>query len=279
MRDYGYLKPKKRSKLRHILGKAYYQYTRYMKWHFAEASFASDIYTSQLEHEITNHKTPLYRKLKDVDMWLQENKVINLKIAMERMNGMIIRPGETFSYWKTIGKPTIKKGYVEGMVLHYGKFKPGIGGGLCQLSNMLYWMILHTPMTVIERHRHAFDCFPDVKRNQPFGSGATCVYNYRDLQFKNNTNETYQIHLTLNDGFLEGKILSDKDAYLGYKVYEKSHEMLLANFGSYIRHNIIHRQIFNEEGFFLQDEFVAENHALMMYEPLLEYEEKVDYVR
>lgn len=279
MRDYKYLKPRKRSRLRSIIGKMYYQYARYLKWQFSDTKFADDIQKDLLEHPIADHKTPLYRKLKDVDMWLQENKVINLSIAIKHINGMIIRPGETFSYWKTIGKPTAKKGYVEGMVLHYGKFKPGVGGGLCQLSNMLYWMVLHTPLTVTERHRHAFDCFPDVKRNQPFGSGATCVYNYRDLQFKNNTDETYQIKLSIEGSYLKGAILSDREACFKYKIYEKNHEMLLANFGSYIRHNVIHRQIFNEEGFFLQDEFVTENNALMMYEPLLEYEEKAEHVR
>ena len=70
------------------------------------------------------------------------------------------------------------------MVLHYGSFQTGIGGGLCQLSNLIYWMTLHTPLTVTERYRHSFDVFPDSRRTQPFGSGATCSYNYLDLQIK-----------------------------------------------------------------------------------------------
>ena len=45
------------------------------------------------------------------------------------------------------------------MVLHYGSFQTGIGGGLCQLSNLIYWMTLHTPLTVTERYRHSFDVF------------------------------------------------------------------------------------------------------------------------
>ncbi len=124
-------------------------------------------------------------------MWMQYNKIVNLKIAVEKLNGIILFPGETFSYWKLIGKPTRGgKGYVEGMTLFYGGFKPGIGGGLCQLSNLIYWMALHTPLVVTERHRHSYDVFPDSNRTQPFGSGATCVYNYRDLQIFNGTDQT-----------------------------------------------------------------------------------------
>lgn len=48
------------------------------------------------------HRTILLRKLKDVDMWYQQNKVVNLKIAVKKLNGIVIRPGETFSYWRLI---------------------------------------------------------------------------------------------------------------------------------------------------------------------------------
>ena len=72
-----------------------------------------------------------------------------------------------------------------GMVLHNGGFKPGVGGGLCQLSNLIYWMTLHTPLTVVERWRHSYDVFPDAERTQPFGSGATVAYNHIDLQIRN----------------------------------------------------------------------------------------------
>lgn len=103
----------------------------------------------------------------------QENKVTNLKLAVKRLDGLILYPGETFSYWKRIGKPTARKGYKEGMVLFLGQIGGDIGGGLCQLSNLIFWMTLHTPLTVTERYRHSHDVFPDANRTQPFGSGAT----------------------------------------------------------------------------------------------------------
>ncbi len=186
-------KPIKRSHLRIMIGKAYYRTMRYKEWYFGGKKYAQRRSDLLLSNVIFEHQTPLYRQLKDVDMWIQDNKVINLKVGIKRLNGIIVEPGESFSYWKLLGKPTYSKGYVDGMVLYYGKVKTGVGGGLCQLSNLIYWMTLHTPLTVTERHRHSYDVFPDSKRSQPFGSGATCVYNYRDLQILNKTPNTYQL--------------------------------------------------------------------------------------
>lgn len=138
-------------------------------------------------------------------MRLQENKVINLTLACKKLNGIILKPGETFSFWRLVGKPTKMKGFLKGMVLKNGSFSAGVGGGLCQLSNLIYWMTLHTPLTVTERWRHSHDVFPDANRTQPFGSGATIVYNYIDLQIKNSTPYEYQLNLRVGEKYLEGE--------------------------------------------------------------------------
>ena len=174
-----------------------------------------------LPYMIFHHQTPLYRILKDVDRILQYNKVINLKLAAAKLNHIVIMPGETFSYWKIIGKPTKRKGYMEGMVLFCGTFKAGIGGGLCQMSNLIYWMTLHTSLTVKERYRHSFDVFPDSNRSQPFGSGATCVYNYRDLMIKNTTSTPCQLCVEVKKEHLVGQWRALKPESYTYKVYEK----------------------------------------------------------
>lgn len=54
-------------------------------------------------------------------MWLQHNKVHNLRLAVQSVDGIIIQPGETFSYWGLLEKPTKRRGYVEGMQLFYGQ--------------------------------------------------------------------------------------------------------------------------------------------------------------
>ena len=263
-------KPKTRNPLRRRLGVAFFRFRRHIQnWGRADfcAPLAAD--ATELEYEHFSHATPLLRKLKDVDMHLQHNKIINLKIAIKQINGIIIKPGQTFSYWRQIGKPNRKKGYVEGMLLKQGKVTTGIGGGLCQLSNLIYWMTLHTPLSVTERHRHSFDVFPDAGRSQPFGSGATCFYNYIDLQIKNETNQAFQLILELDDSRLIGKWLSETAPIFSYEIYEKNHIIQSQAWGGYTRHNSLYRKIFldNEQ---IDDHLVVENHAVMMYNPLLE---------
>ncbi len=264
------MRPIKRSKLRIAIGKLYYTFMRYLEWYFGKKKFANVYERELLPHIVFTHKTPLIRNLKDVDMWLQYNKIVNLQIATKKIDGLVINPGETFSYWKTIGKPTKRKGYMAGIVLHYGAFKPGIGGGLCQLSNLIYWMTLHTPLTITERYRHSYDVFPDSNRTQPFGSGATCVYNYRDLRVYNGTQDPYQLHIYLADGYLMGEWRSTKEPYYRYKVYEKDHWITHEYWGGYVRHNYIYRKKYGREDVLIEDEYITENHAIMMYQPFLE---------
>ena len=193
---------------------------------------------------LITHKTPLIRKLQGVDLNLLYNKTINLKIAASKLNGICIKPGEVFSYWRLIGNPTRRKGYKDGLILRPdGTFGAGVGGGLCQLSNLIYWMTLHTPLTVIERYRHSHDVFPDSDRTQPFGSGATCVYNYLDLQIHNRTDTEFQLHIHLTKDNLVGEWRSGKPQTYQYEVYEKEHSIISTFWGGYIRHNAIYRRI------------------------------------
>lgn len=263
-------KPKKRSRIRSWAGGRFYLLGKYFYWYLSKTNFAENLERNRLPIEVFTHKTPLLRKLKGADMWMQHNKVKNLKIAIQKMNGLIVEPGQTFSFWRQIGKATKRKGYVRGMILRNGRIETGVGGGLCQLSNLIYWMTLHTPLTVIERWRHEYDVFPDVKRTQPFGSGATCGYPNIDLQIKNNTTQRFQLHLEIDDNHLVGKWLSDKPVGERYEVFEKEHEIRSEWFGGYSRNNKIYRRIIDiETGEEKGEELVAENHAIMMYNPLL----------
>jgi vancomycin resistance protein VanW len=264
------IKPKKRSKIRIAAGKSFYTLQRYFLWYFGGEKYAKRRTDHLLHYTAFKHQTPLIRKLKDVDMWMQHNKVTNLKLAINKINGLILEPGETFSLWRLVGKPTKRKGYKEGMVLFGGKLGAGVGGGLCQLSNLIFWMTLHTPLTVTERYRHSYDVFPDDNRTQPFGSGATCVYNYRDLQIRNNTTQPYQLLLHMDSGYLKGEWRTSKKPITRYQVYEKKHWITHEYWGGYVRHNIICRKMLSLEGEVLDDQYICENHAIMMYAPYLE---------
>jgi len=264
------MKPIQRSKFRLWAGRHYFTCRRYWEWlKKSSGTIARTQRTELLPFSVFGHQTPLMRQLKDVDMWFQHNKVINLRLAVRHLDGLLIRPGETMSYWRAIGRPSRRKGYVDGMVLFYGGFKSGVGGGLCQLSNLIYWMTLHSPLQVKERHRHSYDVFPDSNRTQPFGSGATCSYNYLDLQIHNPTNDTYQLSVYVGEEDLIGEWRSSAAPLYRYEVYEREHRITQEAWGGYARHNVIGRKVFSREGDLLNDEWITENHALMMYSPLL----------
>ncbi|MBR5272713.1 MAG: VanW family protein [Clostridia bacterium] len=263
-------KPIARSNLRLKCGMLYYGTLRKLLWVTMARKFARTHSKEPLKHLCFSHKTLLRRQLKDVDMWLQENKIINLKLAVPKINGIIIRPGETFSYWRLIGKPSRRKGYVDGMILRNGKFYPGTGGGLCQLSNLIFWMAAHSPLTIVERHRHGYDVFPDSNRSQPFGSGATCYYPHGDLMLRNDTDNTYQIVLNVGKDYLEGEIRVSSPMMEKYRVIEKNHRMEPEYWGGYTRHNELYQEIYSLDGELLQTRPLVENHAVMMYSPFLD---------
>lgn len=262
-------KPKKRSRLRIWIGRRFYTLRRFLYWHLSGTKFALTKQRKALPFLAVEHSAPLYRNLRNVDMWLQENKVNNLRLAVQHLDHVLIRPGETFSFWRLVGKPTVKKGYLKGMILCNGSFYAGTGGGLCQLANLLYWMTLHTPLTIKERWRHSYDVFPDSNRTQPFGSGATVAYNYIDLQIENRTKNTYQLLCWLDETHLHGRLCSADSQPHAYQVYEAEHSITHEWWGGYMRHNILRRKVLDRKSTEVNDEYVAENHAIMMYEPLL----------
>lgn len=261
--------PIPRSWLRLRLGKAYYAGKRYLLWCSPQYHWASQRQSVSLPYIQTSHATPLYRHLRGEEMELQKNKVVNLQLAAARLNGVVLRPGETFSYWRLIGKPSRKKGYREGMVLFLGRIGSDVGGGLCQLSNLIFWMTLHTPLTVVERYRHSHDVFPDSNRTQPFGSGATCAYPHRDLMIRNDTDQSYQLCVRVGETHLEGEWRAEAPQKFQYEILERNARMDQASWGGYIRHNELFRRVFDLDGTLLREEFLFANDAIMMYSPLL----------
>jgi vancomycin resistance protein VanW len=269
-------RPATRPKFRLFLGRFYFSWRRYFQWYCVRLTrYAASFQTNALPFKVAEHSTPLCRRLRNVDMWLQENKVTNLKLATAKINGLVLKPGETFSIWRLVGKPTKAKGFTKGMVLNNGSFIPGVGGGLCQLSNLIYWMTLHTPLKVTERWRHTHDVFPDANRTQPFGSGATLVYNYIDLQIKNETLQDYQLLVRVGDSDLEGEWRCEQPLPHKYEVYESDHLITQEWWGGYMRHNVIRRKVLDLDNHQIGDEYITENHAIMMYEPMLPQGTKV----
>ncbi len=262
--------PKNRSKLRLRLGKLCFGAQRKLLWLKMRGVFARERSSEPLPYRAFAHQTPLIRPLKNEEMWLQKNKVVNLRLAAPKVDGVLLKPGEVFSYWRLIGKPSRRKGYLPGMILVNGTVRPDYGGGLCQLSNLIFWMTLHTPLTVIERHRHGYDVFPDANRTQPFGSGATCFYPYGDLMIRNDTQDTYQLRMRVGSRDLIGEWRVDAAPEYRYEIVERNHEMRGEPWGGFTRHNELYQQVYDQSGALVSEQLVIRNSAIMMYSPFLE---------
>lgn len=241
---------------------------RVAAWVLDDKKYSSTKSTEKLSNRIKKHQSVLLKKLGDNNEQLQINKVTNLKIAASRLNGILIKPNETFSFCKLVGLPTKRKGYLLGMELSFGEAKAGIGGGICQLSNLIHWLVIHSPLTVIERYHHSFDPFPDDGRVLPFGSGATVFYNYLDYQFQNNTNHTFQINLWFSEKCLEGELRIDTELDYAYHVFEKDHAFLKIE-GQFYRKNEIWREkiLKFESGRVIDTELLTKNFARVTYVP------------
>ena len=115
---------------------------------------------------------------------LFENKLHNLQLAVSRMQGLVLQPGEIFSFWGLVGRPDEKKGYKEGATFIRRKVSSATGGGLCQLSGLLHNLALLAGCPILERHAHSIDAYGEG-RYIPLGRDATVAYPSADLCFQN----------------------------------------------------------------------------------------------
>lgn len=118
-----------RGDLRRRLGREYYILRRKVEDLASGTRWARLAPPQEKLYPLMEHHSLILRPLKDVDMYLQENKRTNLRLAIAHLDGMRICPGETCSVWRSVGRTSKAKGYLEGLVLHQGQIRKGIGGG------------------------------------------------------------------------------------------------------------------------------------------------------
>jgi vancomycin resistance protein VanW len=228
--------------------------------------FAATVAPAPLPVALIHHRSVLRRQLRNLDPRLQETKIVNLGLAAAALDGLLIKPGEVFSFWNRVGPPTAARGFVEGLILRGGQIEVGIGGGLCQMSNLLYWMALHTPLRIVEHHHHGFDPFPDAGRTLPFGSGATIFYSYGDLRLGNPTSHAFQLLVRVGPRHLHGAIASERDWPLAYHVEEREHRFTRAADGAVYRDNELWRRVVDRRtGRVVDCTLFTRNHALVKY--------------
>jgi len=225
---------------------------------------------------IYRHNSLIRRRLGNVNMQLQENKATNLALAVKHIDGLIIRPGETFSVWKRVGRTSKRKGYKEGLTIAKGNPTQGIGGGLCQLSNLIHWMVLHSELTITEHHHHdGVDLFPDFGRQIPFGTGTSISYNYIDYRVKNETHNTYQLRLKVDDEYLCGELRATEQQNHTFHIHAEN-EFFSREDGVIYRNGEVYRDTIDRiTGQCVDQQLIRTNHARVMYDcpPTIEIRE------
>ena len=142
------------------------------------------------------------------------NRVTNLELASEKVNGTIILPGETFSYNKVVGERTIAKGYKEAAVYSGGKVVDGIGGGICQLSSTLYNAVIYANLEITSRSNHRF-----LTSYVTAGRDATVSWGTVDFCFKNTRSYPIKITSSVKNGVVTTEIYGIKE--------EKEYEVVI----------------------------------------------------
>ncbi|MBA3732789.1 VanW family protein [Patescibacteria group bacterium] len=106
----------------------------------------------------------------------------NIEIGVARINGTVVQPGEEFSFTKSLGLVRAQDGFTEQKVFLNGEVTTGIGGGLCQVSTVLFRSLLQAGLPITERHNHTF-----TVAKYDVGLDATYSDPGPDLKFKNDT--------------------------------------------------------------------------------------------
>lgn len=240
---------------------------RNLKDFFSKNKYAKTKIEEKLPITIYKHNSLIRRKLGNVNMELQENKAENLKLTAPKISGIIIKPGETFSFWQLAGRCREKDGYKEGLTISSGRTTSGIGGGMCQFTNLIHWMILHTEMEIVEHHHHdQIDLFPDYKRVIPFGTGTSIVYNYLDYRFKNTTDITYQLIIYVTDEYLCGELRADKRPDYKYHISAEDTFFSKEDDGIYRNGKIYREKNDCKTGLCVKKELLRTNHAKVCYD-------------
>ena len=134
------------------------------------------------------------------------NRTTNLQLAINKINGVVLLPGEEFSYNKVVGERTIAAGYREAKVYSNGEVVDGLGGGICQISSTLYNTALLANLEITQRRNHQF-----VTSYLPAGRDATVVYGAQDFKFRNNRNYPVKIEASLNSGIAKISLYGVKE--------------------------------------------------------------------
>jgi len=159
---------------------------------FTHPEFSQEYLSSMLYRDLIGQRTTFVHG--------NDNRLTNVRISSEIINGLILLPGDEFSYNEVVGRRTSDRGFKTAAAIVEGVYVPTIGGGVCQTSSTLYAAIKPSELEVLEQRGHS--------RSVPYlprGWDAAVAWGKLDFRFANNT--TYPIRI---EAVLEGRDLTIK---------------------------------------------------------------------
>ena len=139
----------------------------------------------------------------------KKNRLSNIQLALNSINGLCLQPGEEFSFNEVVGKRTAERGYKVATAYSAGEVTEELGGGICQVSTTLFNAVVKSDLEITERHNHSIPVSYVDK-----GKDATVSWGAQDFKFKNNTDApVYIVALLSEDKKVRigvfGKVLED----------------------------------------------------------------------
>lgn len=239
---------------------------RHIKNYKSNIKFATYKQDKALPNVVHQYSSYLIKEGKDIDPTLQYNKSFNIGLSASKINKVIIRPGETFSFWNLVGKIDKKRGYRDGRVIINNKVQAGLGGGLCNLANTLNLLIMHSPLEVTELHTHSDALSPDHGKRVPFGTGTSISYNYVDYRFENTTNQNVQILIWVENNYLNAELRSEKPFDYKYELSEENHHFTKIN-GKFYRKSKVYKNTVNpSDNKIIDKQLVYDNKSRVMFD-------------
>ena len=222
---------------------------RHIKDLLSDEKFAKEKSGRLLPNVVAGYSCNLIKRGKGVDLRLQENKAVNIRLACDRIDGLVIYPNEVFSFWHMVGKTTKEKGYKD-----------------CNLGNTIHYMVLHSPLKVTEFHHHSDALAPEEGKRVPFSTGTSISYNYIDYRFKNNTDQKIQLHVWCDAEKLYGELRSETEFPWRYSLVEEEKKKKKEG-DRYFRVSKIFREIIERStGDVINKELILDNHSEVMYD-------------
>jgi len=147
------------------------------------------------------------------------NRTKNLTLACQAINGIILNPGDEFSFNGVVGERTAAKGYMQATVYNGGLSVPELGGGVCQVASTLYYCTLHLDLEQVHREPHIY-----VVTYVPYGMDATVYWGQIDYQFRNTLSHPVRILANTDDGHVnitfQGIKETDNVVKMSYNILE-----------------------------------------------------------